>query len=219
MFVVGTRAARALLCCSLLAASAVAPLRAEPQVRPFSAVRPSTEARLVVDWILRTRDHAGRPFAVVDKRLAKVYVFDRHGALAGHSAALLGSTWGDHTVPGVGERAQTGSVRADERTTPAGRFESMPGRNDKGEHVVWVEYESAFAIHRVRPDRAQGPREKRLATMTPDDNRVSYGCVVVPVAFYENVVERVLGKTPGVVYVLPETRPTAEIFRAIEAQL
>jgi hypothetical protein len=211
------RAARALLCCSLLAAAAVAPARAE--ARDFGATRPSSEAKLVVDWVLRTQDHGGRPFAVVDKRLAKVYVFDAQGLLAGHSAALLGSTWGDHTVPGVGERAQTGSVRADERTTPAGRFESLPGRNDKGEHVVWVDYESAFAIHRVRPDRAQVPRERRLATMTPDDNRVSYGCVVVPVAFYERVVEPVLGAKRGVVYVLPETRPTHEIFRALEAQL
>jgi len=213
------RAARAALCCCVLAVGAGAFARAAGEPREFRTVRPSSEARLVVDWVLRTRDHDGRPFAVVDKRMAKIYVFDARGALAGHSAALLGSTWGDDTVPGVGERAQTGSVRLDERTTPAGRFESRPGRNDKGEHVVWVDYASAFAIHRVRPGRAQVPREKRLATMTPDDNRVSYGCVVVPVAFYERVIEPVLGATHSVVYVLPETRPTPEIFKAIEAQL
>jgi len=36
--------------------------------------------------------------------------------------------------------------------------------------------------------------------------------VVVPVAFYDDVVSPLLGRQRGVVYVLPETRPVGEMF-------
>jgi hypothetical protein len=184
----------------------------------FAAVPGSSDTVRLLDWVKRTNDHRGRPFAVVDKRLARIYVFDASGVLAGQSPVLLGATRGDHTVPGVGLRAQSGEVREDERTTPAGRFDSIPGSNLSGEHVVWVDYASAFAIHRLRPGRAEGPRASRLATDITDDNRVSLGCVVVPVAFYERVVQRVLGQSRSVVYVLPETRAASDLFSALEQQ-
>lgn len=179
-------------------------------------VRPSSDAHRLLEWVLRTTDNAGRPFAVVDKRLARIYVFDASGRLAGESAAILGATYGDHTVPGVGMRAQTGTVGPDERTTPAGRFDSVPGRNLQGEHVVWADYASAFAIHRLRPGASYGRRSNGLASDGPEDNRASAGCVVVPVAFYEKVVERVLGSSRSVVYVLPETMPAHELFSALD---
>jgi hypothetical protein len=183
--------------------------------REFIAARPSPQAREVVEWALRTRDAHGRPFAVVDKRAAHIYVFHGDGRLAGHSPALLGSTRGDHTVTGVGLRAQTGDVGPDERTTPAGRFDAVPGRNASGEHVVWVDYDSAFAIHRLRPGFSYGPRASRLATAASADKRVSWGCVVVPVAYYRGLVERVLGASRSVVYVLPETSRLQAVFQAI----
>lgn len=203
---------------SWLFAAAAGPAFAAGSGGPLAAARTSPQAVRLVDWVKRSGDHGGRPFAIVDKQLARIYVYDRAGVLVGHSEALLGATVGDHTVLGVGDRAQTGTVGADERTTPAGRFDSVPGINLSGEHVVWADYASAFAIHRLRPGRSQAPRATRLSTATPDDNRVSYGCVVVPVAFYEQVVQRVMGRSRGVVYVLPETRPAAELFTALQAQ-
>lgn len=182
-------------------ASAAAPHDA----RGVFKAAPSVAASQMLDWIRSSGDARGRPHAVVDKRMARIYVFRADGTLAGESEVLLGETVGDFIVPGVGERAQNGTVRADERTTPAGRFEARPGRNLKGEHVVWADYESAFAIHRLRPDRTLQARQARLASPTPEDNRASLGCVVVPVAFYRDVVERVLGQVRSVVYVLPET--------------
>jgi hypothetical protein len=174
------------------------------------------DAGTVLEWVRESGDAAGRPFAVVDKRAARIYVFDAAGRLAGESPVLLGSAPGDHTVPGVGARAQTGHVPLEERTTPAGRFEASPGRNDKGEHVVWVDYGSAFAIHRLRPGLAYEARSSRLKTSQAADKRVSWGCVVVPVAFYEKVVEPVLGTARTVVYVMPETTDVERLFRAIE---
>lgn len=189
---------------------------AVPALEPdFGAHVASPEARALAHWVRETRNPQGRPYAIVDKAQARLYVFDAQGRLAGATAALLGSTIGDHTVPGVGLRTQVGEVGLDERTTPAGRFEAMPGRNLKGEHVVWADYESAFAIHRLRPGRSFSARQARLDSATPDDNRVSYGCVVVPVAFYESVVEPMLGRASSVVYVLPETRPVQQLLREL----
>jgi hypothetical protein len=175
------------------------------------------DAGTVLEWVRESGDAAGRPFAVVDKHAARIYVFDAAGRLAGESPVLLGSAPGDHTVPGVGARAQTGHVPLEERTTPAGRFEASPGRNDKGEHVVWVDYESAFAIHRLRPGFAFKARADRLGTNLAHDKRVSWGCVVVPVDFYLQVVERVLGRAPSVVYVLPEAQPLRQVFGELAA--
>lgn len=182
----------------------------------FDALRVSEDARSAVAWIRRSGDAHGRPFAVVDKRAAHIYVFDAGGRLAGHSSALLGSTPGDHTVPGVSDHAQAGFVGLDERTTPAGRFEATPGQNRSGEHVIWVDYESAFAIHRLRPGFAYQARAGRLAATQSAGKRVSWGCVVVPVAFYTQVVQRVLGTSASVVYVLPETRSVQGFVRALE---
>lgn len=197
--------AGALVLCAAAAATAFA--QATPSPKDLWKFRLTGESRSVVERVLQEADHGGRPFAVVDKRLARIHVFDGQGRLVGETAVLLGQTWGDHTVPGVGERAQTGSVRPDERTTPAGRFDSRPGRNLSGEHVIWVDHASAFAIHRLRPGRSERARSVRLATASPDDNRASLGCVIVPVRFYEEVIEPTLGRTPSVVYVLPETEP------------
>ncbi len=165
----------------------------------------------LVRLVVGSSDNAGQPFAIVDKRGATLNVFTADGRLVATTPALLGVTPGDVSAPGVAQRVQTG-LTAEERTTPAGRFTSEPGRNLKGEHVVWVDYDSAFAIHRMRPSAARERREERLASSTPDDNRISLGCVVVSVQFYEQVVQPILGQRKAVVYVLPESGSIAEMF-------
>ena len=45
----------------------------------FIATRPTTEATRLVDWVLHTGDAHGLPFAVVDKRAARIYVFHADG--------------------------------------------------------------------------------------------------------------------------------------------
>jgi hypothetical protein len=39
--------------------------------------------------------------------------------------------------------------------------------------------------------------------------------VVVPVPFYTQVVERVLGRGKSVVYVMPESEPVQHVFHAL----
>ena len=180
--------------------------------RPISTTQLSADARELAGWVLKSRDHKDEPFAIVDKKDARIYVFDGSGRLHGASPALLGQAAGDDIAPGVGAHTMEGYVPFEERTTPAGRFVSEPGRNLTGEHVIWVDYDSAFAIHRLRPGRNQRDREARLASPQASEHRASLGCVVVPVQFYEQVVQRMLGNGRAVVYVMPETGSALEVF-------
>ena len=182
------------------AAHAVVPAVVEPN---FQGQDVSVEARRMAQWALDSRDARGQPYAVVDKQDARIFVFAADGRLVGAAAALLGEARGDESVPGVGQRAFA-DLRPHERTTPAGRFESEPGHNHKGEAVVWVAYDDAVAIHRLRPAPAAERRPQRLASPTPADNRITLGCIVVDEAFYDAVVAPTLGKRRGVVYVLPD---------------
>src|SRR5215208_2445683 len=88
----------------------------------FGTQQPSADARYVAQWVLGSDDHRGRPFVIVDKKDARIYVFESRGRLLGASPALLGQTLGDSSAPGVGEHTQAGSVPVAERTTPSGRF-------------------------------------------------------------------------------------------------
>lgn len=199
----------------LLAAYAAAMLVAAQVARASSSDAMPVEAATALSadtaealrLILDTTDHRGLPFAIVDKREALLTLFDGNGRALARTPVLLGVTPGDDSTPGVGERAQRGRVARDERTTPAGRFEAEPGRNLQGESIVWLDYQAALAIHRLRPGPAKERRVQRLASPRLKDRRVSLGCVVVPTAFFESVIEPVLGRTRSVVYVLPETRP------------
>ena len=78
--------------------------------------------------------------------------------------------------------------------------------------MIWVEYDTAVSMHRIRPLVAQEQRLERLASLTVDDNRISFGCINLPVTFYENVVSATVKKYGAVIYVLPETRTPQQLF-------
>ncbi|HEY8358613.1 MAG TPA: hypothetical protein VIL30_14240, partial [Ramlibacter sp.] len=163
----------------------------------------SAEARHIADWATHARDAGGLPFIVVDKRQARLFVFDGSGRLLGASSALLGSATGDASVPGIGDR-KLSSIRPDERTTPAGRFVASIDRSLAGEEILWVDYDAAIALHRVIATQPAERRLQRLQGAVPADRRITYGCINVPVRFFEQVVAPAFRGTGGIVYVLPE---------------
>ena len=82
--------------------------------------------------------------------------------------------------------------------------------------MVWVDYAAAISLHRVVAGTAKERRQQRLATPTPADNRISYGCINVPAAFYDAVVRPAFTGTDGVVYILPEVSSIAAVFAAYD---
>lgn len=211
-------ALQALVAAVLATAGATAHANA-PAAGPAPVAEPVTpdldllteDARYVRDWAIDSGDTRQRPFAVVDKKAARIFVFDAAGRLLGDSNALLGQGPGDHSVPGVAD-GDVNRIPLADRTTPAGRFDSQPGRNLTGDTNVWFDYQAALAIHRVRPGAGQASRMASLATPSPADNRASLGCVVVTPAFYDAVIAPTLGQRRGVVYVLPERLPVRALF-------
>ncbi len=190
-------------------------VRTATRFADFGAHTPSPDVRHVVNWIVKSGDNGNLEFVVVDKKFAKMYVFDVHARLRGSSPVLLGSAIGDDTVPGIGLRP-IADVQPQERTTPAGRFLAERGHNARGEDVVWVDYDAAVSMHRVLRTNPEERRLERLASATVADNRVSWGCINVPVAFYEKTVRPTFAHRRAWVYVLPDVKPLQQVFASYD---
>lgn len=194
--------------------AAVAPKT--PAVAPgplpdFGGEPVSEDTRKVANWAFYTRDAGGKSVVILDKKAARVHVFDPAGKLQASTPALLGKAIGDDSAPGIGDKPLS-EVKEEEKTTPAGRFVAEPGENANGEDIVWIDYDAAVSMHRVRPLVAAERRLERLASPTEEDNRISFGCVNLPVRFYEGTLSPTVKKTGAIIYVLPETRSVEETF-------
>jgi hypothetical protein len=161
-------------------------------------------------WVVATKDSQGYPFAVIDKANAQILVFGGDGRLRGAAPGLFGSGVGDHTAPGVAGLALR-EIPGRDRTTPAGRFVGGFGPSIDAGRVLWVDYDSAVSIHPTATDVPAEKRPERLASPTPDDNRITHGCINVSPEFYERIVSPTFERG-GVFYVLPEAESIAETF-------
>jgi hypothetical protein len=194
--------------------SAKAPAAAQPQVRAhghadFGSENPSPDVRRMAAWVADSRDNGLRAFVIIDKPQARVYLFGPDAHLRAAATALLGSARGDDTVPGVGDKPLK-DVKPEEKTTPAGRFVAEVGESStRGEDVVWVDYNAAVSMHRIIkvPERL-----KAMATPDVKDNRMSFGCINLPDAFYEGQLRPAIDRWGLIVYILPETRPIGQTF-------
>lgn len=169
----------------------------------------------VANWVSYTHDSQRRPFEIVDKKAAQMYVFDGWGKLWSSSPVLVGTAAGDDTAPGVGSK-RLSQLKASEKTTPAGRFEAQRGRDNHGANVVWIDYDAALSIHAMASVSASERRAERMATADPGDNRISNGCINVPPRFFNGVLWPTVNKSGAIVYVLPETRTPSQQFGAYD---
>ena len=161
-------------------------------------------------WVVATGDSQGYPFAIIDKEAAQILVFGGDGRLRGAAPGLFGSAVGDHSAPGVAGLALR-EIPGRDRTTPAGRFVGGFGPSIDAGRVLWVDYDSAVSIHPTATGVPAERRAERLASPTPDDNRISHGCINVSPKFYERVVSPTFERG-GVFYILPDEEPLAETF-------
>lgn len=179
-----------------------------PPVDPLHAA--PAEVKEVVGWITGSRDNARLPFLVIDKPSARVYAFDRSGQFQGDAPVLLGM--------GVGDRMLLPSAKMSQmpphtRITPAGRFVSKLATDAKGKELLVLDYKAAFSLHPVVKGKPHERRADRLASVTADDNRISFGCINVPIPFYNTVISSAFKSTHGIVYILPETSQASAMFR------
>ncbi|GAB3055930.1 L,D-transpeptidase [Stenotrophomonas tumulicola] len=161
-------------------------------------------------WVVATKDSQGYPFAIMDKAAAQILVFGGDGRLRGAVPGLFGSATGDHTAPGVAGLALR-EIPGRDRTTPAGRFVGGFGPSIDAGRVLWVDYESAVSIHPTATGVPSERRAERLASPSPDDNRVTHGCINVSPEFYKQIISSTFERG-GVFYILPEKASIAETF-------
>ncbi len=161
-------------------------------------------------WIVASKDSQGYPFAIMDKASAQILVFGGDGRLRGAAPGLFGSAIGDHTAPGVAGLALR-EIPGRDRTTPAGRFVGGYGPSIDAGRVLWVDYDSAVSIHPTAMGVPAEKRPERLTSPSPDDNRITHGCINVAPGFYERIM-RPTFERGGVFYILPDKASLAETF-------
>ncbi|WP_439534239.1 L,D-transpeptidase [Polymorphobacter sp.] len=180
---------------SLLASLLVTALAALPAHASPAAVHKAAA-------VIAARDNAALPFLVIDKAQARVLAYAPDGTLIASAPALLGLTPGDTAPADIGLRTAAQIGPAD-RITPAGRFTASLGQ-DFVQDLLWVDYNAGLSLHRVVKGSPKDRRADRLASPTTQDNRISFGCINVPAAFYDDVIRPLFANTVGIVYILPE---------------
>ena len=200
-----------------LTAAYPAPQQPGPNLLPLTAAAPSAEVVRIARWIMASGDNEGTSFIIVDKRNARVFGFAGDGGLRGTAPALLGLARGDVNPPGIGDRPLS-AIGPQDRITAAGRYVAVLG-NDLGKaDILWVDYPSGLSLHRVIRGKPTDERRRRLMSPSPDDNRISYGCINVPADFFDRVVKPLFHAASGIVYVLPETKTLQEVFPNVTSQ-
>ena len=188
--------------------STAKPTTAADQLPPGQEV--SDTVIELAGWVVASKDSQGYPFAIMDKAAAQILVFGGDGRLRGAAPGLFGSAVGDHSAPGIAGLALR-EIPGRDRTTPAGRFVGGFGPSIDAGRVLWVDYDTAVSMHPTATGVPAEKRAERLASASPDDNRVTHGCINVSPEFYEQVVQPMFERG-GVFYVLPDKASLAETF-------
>lgn len=170
----------------------------------------SDDARRVAAWVVAASDNGGRPYAVIDKPTASLLLFNGKGVLVGQAPVLLGIGIGDESTPGVGGK-ELDDIGPAERTTPAGRYVAKFGRAFGKQRVLWVDYANSVALHAVITTHKQERRVERLLSPTPEDNRISFGCINIGTRFYANQLSPMF-RSGGIVYITPDTKSLDDVF-------
>jgi len=219
-----TRILSALAGISLLCASAADARSAKPKRPPTGArkavpaprtvpdITPSAAALRVADWIATSGDNQTLPYAIVDKTNAALFLYDADGNPLAQVPVLIGIAPGDDATPGVGTK-DLSELGPAEKTTPAGRFLAKFGLAAGGVKVLWVDYADSVAMHPIPSDAAKSEKRRdRMLSATAEDNRITFGCINVPLAFYGKILRPLFLGQGGYVYVLPDTKPLEDVF-------
>jgi hypothetical protein len=163
-----------------------------------------------VQWVAASKDNAGLPFVVVDKVNARAYAFTPFAQLKATAPVLLGGGVGDVVL--VSPDAPMSAIPVQKRITPAGRYPSHLVIDNHGKTVLLIDGPNLITMHIVAKGTPAQRRAERLASVGSNDNRVSFGCINVPPAFFTSVLDPEFRPRQGIVYVLPEKTTAAQMF-------
>ncbi|WP_159977595.1 MULTISPECIES: hypothetical protein [unclassified Novosphingobium] len=183
-----------------------------------AAATRSEDATRVADWIAASGDNHALPYIIVDKKAAALLLFDATGKPLGQVPVLLGIALGDEASPGIGTK-NLSEIGPAEKTTPAGRFLAKFGAAAGNQRVLWVDYATSVALHPIpTPGKPKERRRQRMLSTTIEDNRITFGCINVPTAFYNKSIRPLFQAKGGYVYVTPDSKPLEDVFPRLRVQ-
>ena len=180
------------------------------QVSPDRIKSAAPEVQTLLDWVAASKNNAGQPFYVVDKVNAQVYAFTPAAQLKATAPILLGMGVGDQAL--VPQDAPMSAMPPDKRITPAGRYPSKLVIDPHGKVVLMIDGPNLISMHIVAKGTPAQRRAERLASVASNDNRISFGCINVPPAFFTDIVDPDFRRARGIVYILPEKTTAAQLF-------
>ena len=137
----------------------------------------STQAQFVCQSLLAAGD---KKLAIMDKNNGELTLTDSC-AVVDKSPALHGKGKGESEI-------------ADPFVTPAGIFNmreyAVDPKDYEGGKVLafLINKKASYVIHPTYQHLPQQRRDERLASPTPEDNAISFGCINVPTRFYNLTV-------------------------------
>ncbi|MES2055488.1 MAG: hypothetical protein V4564_06110 [Pseudomonadota bacterium] len=207
------------------------PARAKEAAHPSRSTRPhpamtevegeatqSVAAMRVADWVAASGDNNSLPYVIIDKNAPSLMLFDAKGKALAKVPVLIGVAVGDDASPGIGSK-NLAEIGPAEKTTPAGRFLAKYGLAAGKQKVLWVDYATSVALHPIPTEVSKKERRRqRMLSPTTDDNRITFGCINVPLAFYNKSLRPLFQKRGGYVYILPDTKSLEEVFPRLRVQ-
>lgn len=165
------------------------------------------EARKIYLYCLTNIDHT---YYIVDKPTATIYAINSNGKGIASSPVILGATKGEIPNTADTEKPLYNQIA----TTPAGKFELIHSDIDstiyKGKSLALLGTDY-LAIHIVYPDPEEyKKRIKALKTSTPNDNRISWGCINVSENFWTSSIAP-YAKNGSTIFITPDYQSTTTL--------
>lgn len=163
----------------------------------------SPVASTVNSWVREVKDNSGQRYIIADKASGEIHIMDASGKVLATAPALYGSKTGDGMS--IGE-TPAGIFTLQQEAAPASyggdlqQFASAPNGD-------------VYAIHRVLTTNPKQNRLGRLASKTAADNRVSLGCINIPIETYNKYLS---SGFKGKLYIIPDQKELGSVFKGID---
>lgn len=165
----------------------------------------SPNAQTVANWVAENAE-PNEISLILDPASGTLYVM-KGGKVVADSPALYGAKGVGSFPGGSMEAAAKADLPTEEKkVTPAGRFSLEFTQNDPdyGTSITFAQTgDYRLAVHRVYQGNPAERRAERLKSGRSDDKMVSFGCINVSDAFYDEVLKKFDYSGKAFAYLLP----------------